>query len=43
MAEVRRVMHEIMSRYAELEKTFVQKAVDFEKMEKKKISSGLKT
>jgi len=26
-------MHEIMSRYAELEKKFVQKAVDFEKME----------
>lgn len=33
MAEVSRVMHEIMSRYAELEKKFVQKAVDFEKME----------
>lgn len=33
MAEVSRVMHEIMSRYAELEKKFVQKVVDFEKME----------
>lgn len=33
MAEVSRVMHEIMSTYAELEKKFVQKVVDFEKME----------